>query len=95
MESNVPIGLWSDIQFVGEHIDSIKGCVLFVYTDGLTEAENLQQQQFGAERLLESLRNGHFASSRQVIEYMTQDIEKHREGAEPNDDLTMMCLRVE
>jgi serine phosphatase RsbU (regulator of sigma subunit) len=95
MEANVPIGLWADICFVGEEIDSIKGRALFVYTDGLNEAENTRQEQFGDKRVLESLRQVRFASSRQVIEHITQKIEKHREGAEPNDDLTMMCLRIE
>jgi serine phosphatase RsbU (regulator of sigma subunit) len=95
MEANVPIGLWADICFVGEEIDSIKGRALFVYTDGLNEAENTRQEQFGDKRVLESLRQVRFASSRQVIEHITQEIEKHREGAEPNDDLTMMCLRIE
>ena len=94
MESNAPIGLWPGIEFEGEHIDNIKGCPLFIYTDGLNEAENQQQEQFGDERLLSVLRTVEYQSSRQVIETMMAEIGNHRQGAEPNDDLTMMCLRI-
>ena len=94
MESNAPFGLWSGLQYVGEEIDNIKGRPLFLYTDGLNEAENHQQQQFGENRLLNILRNTHFESSEQVIKTLAKEVEKHRNGAEPNDDLTMMCIRV-
>ena len=46
-------------------------------------------------RLLEFLRNTHFDTTRQVIEALKAEVETHRNGAEPNDDLTMMCLRVD
>jgi serine phosphatase RsbU (regulator of sigma subunit) len=29
------------------------------------------------------------------VEHLAEEVEKHRNGAEPNDDLTMMCIRVE
>ncbi len=94
MESNAPLGLWSGLEFVGEEVDSIKGRPLFIYTDGLNEAENRQQEQFGEQRLLSILRSMQFETSQQVIETLTDEVERHRNGAEPNDDLTMMCIRV-
>ena len=93
MEPNAPIGLWPDLQYVGEEIDSVKGRPLFIYTDGLNEAEDPEQRQFGDERLLDILRNTHFDTAQQVIETLAADVEAHRQGAEPNDDLTMLCLQ--
>ena len=90
--SNAPIGLWSGLAYEGEEIDTIKGRPLFIYTDGLNEAENPQQEQFGDDRLLDLLRQTQFASARQVIETMADAVSLYREGAEPNDDLTMMCI---
>jgi len=49
---------------------------------------------FGDDRLLDILRNTHFDNARQVISSLQAEVERHRNGAEPNDDLTMMCLRV-
>jgi len=62
--------------------------------DGLNEAENRQQEQFGDARLLEFLQSAHFHGAQQMIEMLRDEVEKHRNGAEPNDDLTMMCLQL-
>ena len=94
MNPNAPIGLWPGLEYEGEEIDSIKGCPLFIYTDGLNEAENRQQEQFGDDRLLTILRTSHFDSARQVIDTLNAEVERHRDGAEPSDDLTMMCLKI-
>ena len=94
MLTNFPIGVLPDLEFQGEEISSIKGRPLFIYTDGLNEAENKEHDQFGDDHLLDILRNTHFDSARQVIETLAAEVEHHRGGADPNDDLTMMCLRV-
>ena len=94
MLPNFPIGIMPGLEFQGEEIESIKGRPLFVYTDGLNEAENPAHEQFGDDRLLRFLRNCRLESARQVIETIAEDVEKHRNGAEPNDDLTMMCLNI-
>lgn len=94
MLPNAPIGLFPGLEYEGEQIDSIKGRPLFIYTDGLNEAENAQQEQLGDDRLLSILRTIPFHSAQQVIETLKAEVEAHRNGAEPNDDLTMMCLRV-
>jgi serine phosphatase RsbU (regulator of sigma subunit) len=94
MNANAPIGLWPGLEYEGEELETIKGRPLFFYTDGLNEAENSQQQQFGDEHLLDILRHTQFDSARQVIETLTAEVERHRNGADPNDDLSMMCIEV-
>ncbi len=94
MVPNAPIGLFPGLEYEGESIDSIKDSLLFIYTDGLNEAENRQQQQFGEDRLLDILRNTQFDSARQVVDMLKKEVEQHRDGAAPNDDLTMMCIKV-
>ena len=94
MLPNFPIGVMPGLEFEGEEIDSIKGRPLFIYTDGLNEAENREHDQFGDDHLIDILRNTHFDTARQVVETLAAKVEEHRDGAEPNDDLTMMCLRI-
>ena len=94
MEPNAPIGLWEGLEFVGEEITDVTGKPLFIYTDGLNEAENAKQEQFGDDRLLDILRHTKFENAQQVIEHLTTEVEQHRDGADPNDDLTMMCLML-
>ena len=95
MLPNFPIGVLPGLEFQGEEIDTIKGRPLFLYTDGLNEAENRQHQQFGDAKLLSILRNTHFETAQQVVETLAAQVERHRDGADPNDDLTMMCLRMQ
>ena len=94
MESNAPIGLWPDLEYVGESIENIKGKPLFVYTDGLNEAENPNQEQFGDERMLELLHHAHFKNAEELVETLKAEVERFRDGADPNDDMTMLCLKV-
>ena len=93
-ETNAPIGLWPGLEFVGEKVDNIKGKLLFVYSDGLNEAENQEQQQFGDDRLVEIVRNMTTEPVQTIIEHLTAEVENHRNGAAPNDDLTMMGMRI-
>ena len=94
MIPNAPIGLFPGMEYEGEEIVDITGKPLFVYTDGLNEAENRQQEQFTDERLLDIMETRPFESACQTIEMLREEVEKHRDGAEPNDDLTMLCVKV-
>jgi serine phosphatase RsbU (regulator of sigma subunit) len=95
MQPNVPIGVLPGMEFEGEEMDTIKGQPFFIYTDGLNEAENKEKEEFSDARLIEILHNTSFSSSQQLIEKLRAEVEAHRNGAEPSDDLTMMCLYIQ
>ena len=92
---NHPLGFWGDDPFYGETIDDIRGRQLLIYTDGLNEAENGQKEQFGDDHLLELMADMQNLSSREVIDRLKEAVEQHRAGVEPNDDLTLMCVRLD
>ena len=95
MLTNAPIGLWPNLDFDGETLEDIRGRKLFLYTDGLNEAEDGQQMQFGDDRVIEIIsRCGPSATSKDVVDTLREAVEQHRKGANPNDDLTMMCLEI-
>ncbi len=94
MIPNAPIGLFPGLEYEGEEIADIRNQQLFIYTDGLNEAENNEKDQFGDDHLLDIMATHHFDSAKDTIEYLKAEVEKHREGAEPNDDLTMLCFTV-
>ena len=95
MEPNAPVGLWPGLEYVCEEVADISGQQLFIYTDSLNEAENRQQDQFGDDHLLEVLGGMSVERAQQTVEQMKAEVEKHRDGADPNDDLTMMCIKLE
>ena len=54
-----------------------------------------QKELLGNKRLLELMADTQSLDSRQVIDKLKKAVEQHRNGAEPNDDLTLMCIRFE
>ena len=94
MEPNAPIGLWEGLKYEGEVIDDIRGHLFFVYTDGLNEAENTKLEQFGDEQVLNVVKSASQLNPRDMVETMKNEVNRHRNGADPNDDLTMLCLHV-
>ena len=93
-DTNQPLGLWESKAFVGEVIEDIRDKQLLLYTDGLNEAENQQQERLGDERLLELMQDSTHLSSEEVVNKLKAAVINHRAGAEPNDDLTLLCLSI-
>ncbi len=92
--TNCPIGILEEAEFHGESIDDVRGRQILIYTDGLNEAENPQKQLFGDERLQELMAGALSLNSEQVIDMLKEAVERHRNGAVPNDDLTLLCLKL-
>ena len=92
--TNQPLGLWNAGPFQGEAIDNIRERQLLMYTDGLNEAENPAQEIFGNERLLKQMEGASSLSATEVVRMLQAAVERHRAGAAPNDDLTLLCLKL-
>ncbi len=72
------------------------GDVILLYTDGVTEAMNIEQQEFGIERLKASLTA--YASSKDadtIIRAIDQDNRQFCAQAYQNDDIAMVAVKVE
>ena len=91
---NQPLGLLEGVPFYGESIDNIKDKQILLYTDGLNEAENADKEILGNDRLIELMQNAQGMDARQVIDMLKSTVEEHRAGAEPNDDLTLLCMTI-
>lgn len=93
LEANVPIGLWPDVTFEGAEVSDMHGKTLFIYTDGISEAENTHQEQFGEARLQALLRRN-LGDARQTSETIHRAVEEFVGTAETSDDLTKMCIKM-
>lgn len=91
---NQMIGIGGNTTFLGETIDDLRGKQLLIYTDGLNEAENPQQELLGNDRLLQVMSTAGSLDSHQVIDMLKATVEEHRDGTAPNDDLTLMCVKL-
>ena len=68
------------------------GSRLFLYTDGLTEAVNPENEMFGTDRILKVLNRRKDETPEKTLKRMQNNVAEFVQGAEPFDDLTMMCL---
>lgn len=91
---NTAIGILPGFAYEGQRIDDLHGQVLFLYTDGLNEAENEAHDQFGNERMLEELGGAPFIDAKDMVGRLHKAVEIHVDGAEASDDLTMLCLML-
>lgn len=91
---NISTGLVEDYTFKSEIMTIQNGESLFLYTDGVTEAMNLQHQQFSETRMLQTLRNVSTHTSTKHISHLFDDIKTFTGEAEQNDDITMLEIIV-
>ena len=68
--------------------------LLFLYTDGLSEAQNSSGEEYGSLRLGALLPATRGWSARQIIDYSLEDLAAFRNGGSAHDDLTMMVCKV-
>jgi serine phosphatase RsbU (regulator of sigma subunit) len=92
-QANMSLGILMDAKFEGEHLDGFKDTPLFLYTDGLNEAENPEHEIFGSDRLLAVLSEP-YTDAETAIKRMQKAIAEHVAGADASDDLTMLCLEI-
>ena len=69
------------------------GDTLFVYTDGVPEANNDAQQMFGEERLVETLNQKADASPEVLINHVIDSVDRFAENTPQFDDITLLSLR--
>jgi sigma-B regulation protein RsbU (phosphoserine phosphatase) len=93
MEANVPMGLFTGFEFTDESIDNVENKMILLYTDGLNEAENEEHEQYGDDRLLAYMQQ-HANTAKTTINDLLESVAQHVAGAEPSDDLTMLCFKL-
>ncbi len=91
--SNIPIGVLTDFQFEEQETWLPHGAAIFLFTDGLNEAENNNHEQFGDGRILAVEQDAYNLSAQEQIDKMTQAVKMHVNGAEQNDDMTMLSIK--
>ena len=95
-DSNLPIGIMSDWKYSLQELTIEHQTTIFLYTDGLNEAENSEHIQFGiqririiAEKLLATGNN----QPAKILNNMTVAVHTFVSDAEQSDDLTMLAIK--
>lgn len=94
VKKNHVLGAMEGVEYVSQELALSPGDMLFLYTDGVTEAIDEEEEQYGEERLEESLNRADAGRSnpRELLEVAHRSLEEHVGSAEQFDDITMMAL---
>jgi len=92
---NIPVGVMEGFEYKEQSITLSDSSHLILYTDGVTEAENVSKELYGKTRLLDVIRNNPKISPRRMIETLIADIETFVENNEPSDDITLLAIEYD
>lgn len=96
IDPNIPVGIEQGYNFEADEIKIPFNTTIFLYTDGLTEAENNEHNLFGDTRLLDiahAFAKDDSNDPARLINMMTDAVNTFAENAEQSDDLTMLSIR--
>ena len=93
VQPNLPLGLMGEFPYVGQDMMIEKSTKLYLYTDGVNEAENKENKQLGDAKLVSLLRANASNEPGEIVEKIFEEIIRHADGATQSDDITMMCIK--
>jgi len=88
------IGLLERFPFQQASVTLAPGDLLVLYTDGVSETMNPQDEEWGEARMLEALERGYGLGAQQTLEYTMAAADEFASGAPQHDDMTLVVLRV-
>jgi serine phosphatase RsbU (regulator of sigma subunit) len=91
--SCLPLGMFDTVTCEINRADLGAGDILVLYTDGITEAENLQGEEFGMERLSAVIRRDSSLSAESLMNNIFQSAENFCQGVAFNDDATVLIVK--
>ncbi len=92
-ECNLVLGAVEGIPFKNESLQLEKGDALVMYTDGVTEAENIDHHQFGETRLEETLAKLKGTTSEEIVTTINAHVKEFAGEAPQSDDITLLVIR--
>lgn len=94
-KTQIFVGVVEDFKYSDEEVVLEKESKLFLYTDGVTEAENINKELYGEEKLLEMLSDNASSDVRTTVNVVVDSIASHVKEAEASDDLTILLIQYE
>ncbi|MBQ9655317.1 MAG: SpoIIE family protein phosphatase [Prevotella sp.] len=95
-DANIPVGFMPNWKYTLQEAQIFTGTTIFLFTDGLTEAMNANNEQFQMERVNDvafKALSEQQQEPRQIISRMTEAVHQFVGDAEQSDDLTMMAIQ--
>ena len=84
---------FSDFPFEEGKITLEPGCVMAIYSDGITESMNEREEEFGEKRFAEVVTACANESSESIIQHILNAVEKHVGNMLQMDDMTLLIIK--
>ena len=89
-----PLGMFRDTRYHENHVVLEPGDVFVLYTDGATEAQNPQGEEFGRERLIEAVKTSLDKSAREMVASIQMSVLEWTASAGATDDVTFFVIKA-
>jgi sigma-B regulation protein RsbU (phosphoserine phosphatase) len=93
LPEGLPLGVMEDYDYQSKKIVLKKGETIFLYTDGVTEAMNPEEELFSDERLKQTLARLRESDIKEIAHGVQSETETFSTGTTQSDDITMLALR--
>jgi sigma-B regulation protein RsbU (phosphoserine phosphatase) len=90
----LPLGLFKDTRYYEYYLPIDSGQILVLYTDGATEAQSPEGQEYGRSRLVDAVRRCRDRRAREIIDYIYNDIFEWTGGRGSGDDVTFVIIKA-
>jgi sigma-B regulation protein RsbU (phosphoserine phosphatase) len=88
------VGLLEDAQYLQGSVQMRPGDILVAFTDGISEAMNVDDEEWGEERLMEACQTNKDASAEELLKYLFEAATRFAGAAPQHDDMTLVVLRA-
>ena len=92
-KGSLPLGMFKDTRYHEYYLTFKPGELLVLYTDGVTEALNPQNEEFGRDRLVESVKANRHLSARELITALRRAVIEWTDGRGASDDVTFFVIK--
>ena len=93
LNSNIVLGVFEDAEFEIYNTVMKSGDILYTYTDGVTEAINIDDEIYGEEKLYECLNNIKDTKPSNIAQKVKDSIKKYTDSVPQSDDITMLIFK--
>jgi serine phosphatase RsbU (regulator of sigma subunit) len=92
-QGSFPVGLIPEAEYSAVRVNLEPGDTLVLFSDGVTEAADVQEELYGVARLIEALTGQHEAALEHIQKRVVESVENFSRGASQADDITLLLIR--
>lgn len=94
LKPGLMLGAMTETVYATERFTLEKDGILFLYTDGVTEAKSPEDELYGEEQLLKALQAAPQEGLANLIHYISSEVTHYASGAPQSDDITMLAIKM-